>query len=238
MRDRYARLSPWSVEVEGAGSFDAIDDLFADLDRYYGEADTEEADQPQFDILYHLRRALDPTAARSSQEANIVDGRGQLVYGRSRRGTVGPRVDLQYRARQEGQPWFNLEVDLDATQAREHRAGHLAAMTQAYQTWLRRGRRGPNPLDNVASIFATATAPRRRGQPGAITQVQQVRYGGGPGGTVRPILTGTSRPPNPRALQEIARDPIFTRLGSLLTPVSTRRFDAFWEPFAYDAFAY
>lgn len=272
MREDLDGADAWEDELEGTGSRDSIEDLFDLLDEDYAETDTDEADQPQFDIVYQLRRVLDPAGTRSSQEANIRDGRGDWPYGGSRV-VEGPRVDLTYRPRRKPRrnglapptevPRMNLEVDLDTGSQEQHRVNHLAAMQRAYTNWVRANGPPPSPLANVASIFVRAThpGPQSRGRAirlGTITSVEQVQYRVEPtgrvgtgerigtgervgtGGRVFGVTTCTLRPPGGQPLREIARHEIFTQLIDCRSPRpgTSAAFDAFWDAFADDAFAY
>ena len=210
--------------------YDFLDDLRAEADPLdladlqFGDADR--ADQPQFDILYQLRRVLDPTGTVGTQEANIRDGRGVAVYGRQ--STIGPRVDLHYPTARGSR--VNLEVDLDAASQRRHRREHQRAMQRAYDQWIAGGRRGPNPLESVASVFVSARAPQSGLGTGAVTQVRRVQYRAGQAGRVSPVTTGRVTPPMGLAPGAAAVNRIFTTLASL-PPVRRRgrpqRFEAF-----------
>jgi hypothetical protein len=196
-----------------AAAQDLVDDYLA----RFGEQFLDEADKPQFDILYQLRRVLDPTGSQGQQEASITDGRGRPVYGS--RGREGDVVDLRYHA--PGGPQMNWEVDLDPSSQREHRRQHLAAMNQAYQRWVAGGRRGPNPLEGVGSVFVAATRPGRRGQVGAITGVDRVQYRAGRDGRVRAVRTGRlPMPAGGMSPQNVARQfgGLFTALATLARP--------------------
>jgi hypothetical protein len=139
---------------------------------------------------------------------------------------------------------MNLEVDLDTGSQEQHRVKHLRAMRQAYKNWVRANRPPPSPL-NVASIFVRARhpGPQSRGgtiRLGTITSVEQVQYRVGTGGRVKGVTTCTLRPPSGQPLREIARHQIFTQLIDCPPqgPRATAAFDAFWDAFADDAFAY
>lgn len=246
--DAYRKLFS-NLELEGTGSRDSIEDLFDLLDEDYAETDTDEADQPQFDILYQLGQVLDRDGSRSSQEANIRDGLGLWPYGDSR-AIRGPRVDLSCRTRSGVR--MNLEVDLDPGGWERHRLAHEAAMQRAYNQCViagqvRDGQRRPttNPLENVASIFVTARHPGAQDSSGmirlgTITAVRRVQYRVGPGQRVSGVITGVLYPPSSWSLQRIAGDRIFTQLLPLPPQGSgtSAAFDAFWDAFADDAFAY
>ncbi|CAI8755976.1 hypothetical protein [Methylocaldum szegediense] len=199
-------------------------DEMTDFDGFLEAYSVDEADKPQFDILYQLRRVLDPIGNRDSQEHSITDGRGRPVYGS--RSAVGPVVDLHYRTGKGTR--MNLEVDLDSQSQRQHRREHLRAMQTAYERWIRGGQRGRNPMEGLASIFVSAQKPTRRGQAGRITEVRQVQYRAGRDGRVRPVTTGWVRQSGGARPEMIARHPIFSVLGRL-PPIRARSFDAFGE---------
>jgi hypothetical protein len=145
---------------------------------------------------------LDPQGTRGIQEASITDGRGRPVHGS--RVMVGPRVDLHYRP--DSRTRMNLEVDLDPREQQRHRDEHLAAMRLAYNRWVKNGKRGPNPLAGVASIFASALRPTRRGSVGRITSVERIQYHAGKDGIVRRVTTGCVSLPTDGVLpQAVAR---------------------------------
>jgi hypothetical protein len=198
--------------------------LEAWLDELESVAVADEADQPQFDILYQLRQILDPTGTRGLQEASIRDGRGRAVHGS--RSSEGSRVDLHYRTGSGGR--MNLEVDLDAESQRQHQRGHLAAMQRAYETWVAGGRRGKNPLEGVGSVFVSAQRPTRQGTQGRVTSVRQVQYRAGRDGRVRQVTTGRLNNPSGLPPRTIANQSIFTNLARP-RPVRSARFDTFWD---------
>lgn len=190
------RWEDWLDPFEAIDGRDNMIDFVGFLEAY----SVDEADKPQFDILYQLRQILDPTGNRGSQEHSITDGRGRPVFGS--RNAAGPVVDLHYRTGEGTR--MNLEIDLDSCSQQQHRRQHLRAMQTAYDRWIRGGQRGPNPLEGLASVFVLAQRPTRRGRPGMITEVRQVQYRAGRDGRVRPVTTGSVRLPDGSSPQEIA----------------------------------